>query len=230
VVHQQQEVRVAAGSAWTTRRGLVALAALAALGPNGDRAIANAAPDQGVEIDMGAPPDVLHDHVARVPSSGERGHPNGRGRADHALGQEHGVHPRTLDRADDPQLDLKTQIRRQAVTPALDVGVADAAAAIARYRELITTQREDAASYALYSTAYVQHMKLGHDSEALATLEAYRRRFTRGKEYAAALWLRVRVRCLHAIDSRCREAAYTYLHEVNEGPSAQVAERITQTR
>ena len=61
------------------------------------------------------------------------------------------------------------------------------------------------------------------------TLDAYVRRFPGGKEYRAALWLRVRILCLDKIDDRCRAAAYTYLHEAPDTPAARVAELLTQS-
>ena len=71
------------------------------------------------------------------------------------------------------------------------------------------------------------HRPLDQDSEALRTLDMYRRRFAAGKEMNAVLWLRVRIECGHSIDEECRRAAYTYQHEVTTGDATDVAIRIT---
>jgi hypothetical protein len=70
-------------------------------------------------------------------------------------------------------------------------------------------------------------LKLGRNGDALQTLDAYVRRFVGGKEYKAALWLRVRILCVKTVDDRCRQAAYTYLHQATDTPAARVAEALT---
>jgi hypothetical protein len=128
------------------------------------------------------------------------------------------------------QGELRAQIRAQRVEPALDLGEADAVAAVARYYDIAAHRSGDEASQAFYSIAAVQALKLGRRGEALETLDAYVRRFSGGKEFRAALWLRVRLLCLDRLDDRCRAAAYTYLHAAPDTPAAHVAELLTQTR
>ena len=82
----------------------------------------------------------------------------------------------------------------------------------------------------MYSIAAQQHLKLGRNGDALATLDRYVRRFagTQYKEtYHAALWLRVRILCAKTIDDRCRQAAYTFMHQAAGTPAAKVAEALT---
>ena len=115
----------------------------------------------------------------------------------------------------------------------------DPASAIARYYEIAAHRSGDEASQAFYSIAWVRYFRQGNGGDALQTLDAYVRRFPGGKEYRAALWLRVRILCLErsetggtaprGIDEACRAAAYTYLHEAPDAPAAQIAERLTQT-
>jgi hypothetical protein len=216
VVHQQREVRVAAGQAWTGAAGVIALAD--AGGP------VAAAPGSGdVEIELGDPPSVLRDRVAAVPGARTAGDGSAAPRPKQA-GSGAPIGRRSLDRPGDPYTDLKTAIRSQPVLPALSVDGDDPASAVAEYRGIVIAEKGDRASLAFYSIAVVQHLKLGRDADALATLDGYLRRFAGGSEYAAALWLRVRIACLHAIDDRC---AYTYLRTASGGPAAAIAERLT---
>jgi hypothetical protein len=136
--------------------------------------------------------------------------------------------PRATVASGDPHGDLRSAIRSQRVEPALAFDDAPgAAAAIARYYDITAHQSGAAASQAFYSIAAVRHLRLGHNAEALQTLDAYVRRFPGGKEYRAALWLRVRILCLDKLDDRCRAAAYTFVHEAPDAPAARVAELIT---
>lgn len=218
VRRQRQEVRVAAGEAWQTSRGRVALAALDAAAAPGD----DERDDELIE--------VLHDRVATAPEAGGPTSP-GRRHGDPARGATPGrSRHRTLDRPGDPYLDLKTRIRGQTVLPAADVGIADPRAAIAAHQQASLTAKGAAASRALYSVAYLQYLKLGRRDDALRTLELYRRRFQDGPEYSAALWLRVRILCLRAIDETCRQAAYTYLRDARDPDARAVAEAITLSR
>jgi FecR protein len=129
----------------------------------------------------------------------------------------------------DPITDLRAAIRAQPVYPALAIGNLGADVALQAYSDIAAHQSGDEASHAFYSVAVVDHLRLGRNSDALHWLDAYVRRFPGGKEYRAALWLRVRILCLAKIDDRCRAAAYTYLHEAPTEPAARVAERLTLT-
>ncbi|MBC7976744.1 MAG: hypothetical protein H7138_17355, partial [Myxococcales bacterium] len=134
---------------------------------------------------------------------------------------------RPSEAAHDPNVDLLRAIRSQRVAPALAIDEPSAAAAVARYYDIAAHQSGDAASQAFYSIAVVRHLRLGLHAEALQTLDAYVRRFPGGKEYRAALWLRVRILCLDKLDDRCRAAAYTFVHEAPDAAGARVAELIT---
>jgi hypothetical protein len=175
---------------------------------------------------MGQAPDVgLHGRTAKAPTNPQNRTESGSAArpTNNPSGRPSPANPR------DPYVDLKTDIRKQPFAPPLDVGLSDPRAAIAEYTKL-SAARGDQASAAFYSIAYVQHLKLGKDADALHTLEGYRRRFEGGKEFLSALWLRVRISCLRQIDSTCRQAAYTYAHEAPGTPAAAVAERITTSQ
>jgi FecR protein len=129
----------------------------------------------------------------------------------------------------DPHVDLRGAIRAQRVEPALDLGEPDPATAVARYYAIAAHRSGDEASQAFYSIAAVRSLRMGRNADALQTLDAYVSRFPGGKEYRAALWLRVRILCLERFDDRCRAAAYTYLHAAPDAPAARVAELVTQT-
>jgi hypothetical protein len=249
VVRQQQETRVVAGREWRTRAGLVAAAAAGDAAPemataasagagaspgagdaHGSAATAIAAAPEALRDHSPTSPDVLRDHKAAVPEASGVALPPQPPRAaipPPRMAPEHG-RPR-LTVHGDPHVDLKGSIRVQRVEPALDLGEPSAANAIARYYDIAAHQSGDDASQAVYSIAVVRHFKLSRNTEALQTLDAYVRRFPGGKEYRAALWLRVRILCLDKIDDRCRAAAYTYLHQAPDTPAARVAELITQT-
>ncbi|HET7499380.1 MAG TPA: FecR domain-containing protein [Kofleriaceae bacterium] len=240
VVHQQQETRVTAGQSWQTRAGLLAGVEPAprsepatggepAPAPGGAPATLHGR-DGGL-IAVGPAPDVLHDRKAAVPDAPAPGAtaparpaPSSRPAAIQA------PRPRAPDRASDPVTDLRSQIRAQRIEPALDLGEPDPAAAVTRYYDIAAHRSGEEASQAFYSIAVIRYLRLGRASEALQALDAYVRRFPGGKEYRAALWLRVRILCLDKLDDRCRAAAYTYLHEAPHDPAARVAELLTMTQ
>ena len=239
VLHQQQETRVGAGNAWRTQGGLFAIASGEASGRSdvplaaaGTRAgaphAAGAASGEtvptrtAIAIPTGPAPTVLHDRRAAVPDA-RATTPAGRAPQVRATSP---AAPRAAPLID-PRSELRDAIRREAIEPALDLGESDAASAVTRYYDIAAHQSGEAASQAFYSIAVVRHLRLGRSVEALQTLDAYVRRFPGGKEYRAALWLRVRILCLDKLDDRCRAAAYTFVHQAPDAPAARVAERIT---
>jgi hypothetical protein len=245
VVHHQREVRVAAGQAWQAGTGLVAGAdrqgqrpeSFAAPSTGGDGSAARAHPSGSIAIAIspGPAPDVLHDRKAAVPEApvgqigpapAPPGSPSRSATAPARPAAGDAVRRRPPGPRD-PRIDLRSAIRAQPVEGALDLGDADPASAIAKHYDIAAHKSGAAASQAFYSIAVLRHEKLGQHAEALQVLDAYVRRFPGGKEYRAALWLRVRILCLDKIDDRCRAAAYTYLHEAPESPAARVAELVT---
>jgi len=236
IVHDHRELRVAAGQAWQTRAGLTALAALSASPPGGQTLATGEPPATGehpatgeVATALGEPPRGLHDRKAVVPEApaSSPGRPRSATAHPRVAGGE--AAPRARPVASDPQVDLRMAIRAQPVEPALDLAEPDPAAAVARYYDIAAHRSGDEASQAFYSIAVVRHVRLGRNADALQALDAYVRRFPGGKQYRAALWLRVRILCLDKLDDRCRAAAYTYLHEAPDGPAARVAEQLTLT-
>ena len=215
VVRRQLEVRVAKGEEWHARDGAVVASIIGDVKPAAE-----------IEIDTSKAPQVLHDRVAAVPDGkapivAERPVAT-------AHASERPERPTRLDAKSDPYVDLKAAIRQQTVVPALDVAL-DPSASIARYLEITRTKTRDEAAHAFYSIAVVQHLKLGHDVDAVRTLDMYMRRFEGAGDFAAALWLRVRITCLQKVDQQCREAAYTYISKVPNGTAADVATRLTHT-
>jgi len=248
IVRHHQTVRVAAGSAFRTPRGVIALAeagpALSAtIGTAHETAggdtvaggtVALADPQTAgsgsITIPLGEGPDVLHDRTTHVPDPHvppQQHAGSGSGTARPQDGAGSGAKPHGNEHAGAPATDLKSRIAAQPVEPASDVGEPVAAKAIAKYNDIVVHTTGDEASRAFYSIAVVQATKLGRTEDALRTLDLYLRRFTGGKEYAAALWLRVRILCLRELDDRCRQAAYTYVHQAPDSPAARLAELIT---
>ncbi len=250
VVRHQQETRVAAGQAWTSRRGLVALAEAGAVrAPDRAGGTAGAAgPGQAggviddpaprasgddVEIDMAQAPDVLRDRVAAVPDvrAPQPAASAGTQRAGGAVPPVSGAigRPRSLD-AGAPKGSLKALIRSQPVLPALDVGEPDALEAMAAYRAIMTREKGPTEAHAFYSMAVIQALKLGRTGDALGTLAAFKRRAPTSEFFVPALWLEVRIRCLRQIDDACRQAAEVYVRRAPEAPARHVAEKIVLTK
>ena len=259
VVRHMQETRVAAGQAWTSRRGLVALAdvvaaagsrrAAAGTGTGTGTAGARGADEgaviddparrgsgDGVEIDMGKAPAVLRDRVATVPdvraSQAGSAAPAGRGAAGggSAAPSDPTGRPHAIDAPREPRGDLKALIRSQPVLPALDVGEPDALAAMAEYRAIMTREKGPKEAHAFYSMAVLQALKLGRTGDALATLAAFKRRAPTSEYYVPALWLDLRIKCLRSLDAECRQAAEVFARRAPEGAALHVAEKIALTK
>lgn len=235
VVRHRKETRVAAGQAWQTDQGLVALAETGTgAGTAGSKATigvpATGSGDIDIDIDVKSGPEVaLHGRVATapdvpVPATGATGSsvarpsvPNDR------------VRP-TLDDPSDPRLDLKTAIRRAPVTAALEVGTTDPAQAISEYQKIMLETKGPKEAHAFYSMAVIQYSKLGRHADALRTLKAFEGRAQRTDYLVPALWLQVRIQCLQKLDGSCRAAAEKYLKHAPGGPAASTAKRITASQ
>ncbi|MDQ3336193.1 MAG: FecR domain-containing protein [Myxococcota bacterium] len=250
VERHQQEVRVAAGQAWTTKRGVIALAdlpeksvqvAIANGKHRGSETVDGAtigAPekqDDQIEIDTNTP-GVLRDRTQTVPDAKLPAVNANNGSANNgSAGKKLGGPEVTRQQASggpgagSASMDLHALVRSQAVLAPLDLGVKPTET-IALYRKITVDEKGEKAALAMYSIAAQQHLKLGRNGDALSTLDQYVRRFagTQYKEtYHAALWLRVRILCAKTVDDRCRQAAYTYLHQAAGTPAAKVAEALT---
>jgi hypothetical protein len=207
-------VRVAAGNAWTTELGLVAIAALDVK----PAVVAVVDPQPApVQAAVPHPAPIVHPvhHVETMvaPTPIE--------------------HPLPVTATVDPYVELRTAIRKVPLefAPNID-GHVDAANEIAKLKKVAysPTTLGPEASQAMYQIAVLLYRPLGQDAEALRTLDVYTRRFNGGKELHAALWLRVRIECSHAFDESCRRAAYSYQHEQTSGEASSVAIRITNAQ
>jgi hypothetical protein len=241
VKHAHQELLVAKDQEWRPGSGVVAITEVAAASATAGSAESKPADDHAgsaaFEVAVKDPGPVLHDRHAAVPEP--RPHPVARASSEApAPGLTEPVvvakQAAAIKAASDPYVDLKLAIRRQplAFDPRID-GQGDATAEIARLKKIAysPTTLGDEPSRALYSIAVLLHKPLKQDAEALRTLDVYRRRFgDRGKERAAALWLKVRITCGRAIDDECRKAAYGYQHDAPTGEAADVAVRITNAQ
>jgi len=214
VTRHAQVVRVAAGSGWTTDRGLLALAELDPV------VVAQVDPPAPVAV----PATTMRPHTAEVPV---------------VRAQPHHVEAAPVTHREiaapqpaDPFVDLRVAIRSIPIERAPNIdGHSDAANEIAKLKKLAySTTVGPEASQALYQIAVLLYRPLGQDAEALRTLDWYFRRFAGGKEMHAAMWLRVRIACEHTLDEACRRAAYSYQHDVPSGPASEVAVRITNAQ
>jgi len=207
------EARVAAGQQWSSGGGLVATAEPAAPKP--------APPQVEPQQPQPQPPQPAKPPQPQTADAGS----NAAKPRPVASGSD-----ARIDR-DDPHLDLKTRIRAAPLLAPLDVGTTDPTAAIDAYTRIFTTDTGQRAAHALYSIAWVQYSRQGRAGDALIQIDRIVKRFENIEyraQYAAALWLRVRIRCLGAgIDDACRHAAYIYLHQAPDGAAAALAEDIT---
>jgi hypothetical protein len=226
VTKAHRSVTVAAGYAWTTERGLVAIADLvspsARSGAGAGAAVAVVEPDRPVVAPV-APAAPAAPAVATV-------RPAPRPRPER-VERPAAATPRAAV-VSDPYVELKVAIRNQPIglDPKLD-GQRDAAAEVTRLKPIAYSPQKygGEASQALYKMAVLLYKPLRQDAEALRTLDMYQRRFHGTKELEPALWLRVRITCAHAIDDECRRAAYSYQQAEPSGPAADVAIRITNS-
>jgi hypothetical protein len=240
VTRQRKSERVAAGFAWTTERGVIAIADLvaaeqAAIVATAEPAVQPTAPTVAVAqpepTPASAKPAVGKREPASPPSATRE--PTSAKPAASATRDEPAVARPRVAVASDPYLDLKVAIRSQPIVldPKLD-GANDAASEVARLKPIAYSSQKygGEASLALYKMAVLLYKPLHQDGEALRTIDMYRRRFPSGAELAAVAWLRVRISCSRAIDDACRQAAYSYQREAPGGASADVAIRITNAQ
>jgi len=197
--------KVAAGNEWTSTGGLIALAT-------------PPTPTDAITIDD----PKLRDHHATAPET-QHIEPHGTGDgATTSVAAKHPVDPTHAMTYGD----LKAAIRQVPVHVVIDAGTTDPQAAISFYVGNVAHSDDYGVKRKnLYSMAVVQHLKLGRDAEADHTLDSVVER-RGGDEYAAGVWLRLRIRCLAAIDDRCRQVARQYLDDAPNGPGASVAQRI----
>jgi hypothetical protein len=233
VRHASQEVLVAKGQEWKPS-GVLALVDEPA--PTAAAAQPTTIGSAAIVVATKEPPPILHDHHAAAPPAPVR-HVERAEESAPVLGEPAAPVNRTAPTAasaapSDPYVDLKQAIKKQPLAgdPRID-GQGDAAAEIGRLKKTAYSPTGgDEASQALYRIAVLLYKPLHQDSEALRTLDVYRRRFEHGKELDAVLWLRVRITCGHAIDDACRQAAYSYQQGAPSGTGASVAIRITNSQ
>ena len=79
-----------------------------------------------------------------------------------------------------------------------------------------------------YSLA-VQYHLAKNDSRAKHLIEGTISQRTNDEAYKDAMWLQVRITCLHALDDECRLAAQRYLNNIPNGQGAGVADQILKT-
>ena len=243
VSREQRAELITAGHAWSSAPRVAMIAPPAAPGPAAplpapaDRTAPtapdrSAAPrDDATVTDAEARALALHARTAAVPHVRAPDDAS-RTAAVHAT-RTAAAERAAVAAATNPYVDLAVAIRRQPIDfdPHID-GKNDAAAEIARLKEVAYSPRAVGAeaSQAIYRIAVLLDEPLHQDSEAMRTLDMYLRRFSGGREYRAALWLRVRIACLHAFDDTCRQAAYSYQHEVPAGARTDLAVRITNAQ
>lgn len=230
VLRAQKHDFVAAGQAWQSTRGVIALADA---GPTGGPLAM--APSTEPKADVVIPTDgkeiALRDRVAKVPDV--KVSPNPQPNPDKRVGAPEVTRPLPPPMTPHAQLaqSVKTRLTLsfRGIKPAVELGNVTPAASIANLREQ-SLKTGPEASAAFYTIAVLQATKLGRTGDAITTLDAYVRRFRGGAEYKAALWLRVVIKCQQAIDDHCRQAAFTYSHEdpgSSQGELASVLSTMT---
>ena len=225
---QKQDV-VAAGFAWQSTRGVVALAEAGPSGGGGGLVIVTDRKDVVIPVDGGK--DIaLHDRTSKVPDSRMSINQVNPKPVSERNGAPEVVRPLPPPLTPHAQLHqdalLQLTAALRAIRPVVDLGNVTPAAAVANLREQ-SLKTGPEASAAFYSIAVLQATKLGRTSDAITTLDAYVRRFRGGAEYKAALWLRVVIKCRQAIDDHCRQAAFTYAHEDPSSKQGELASMLS---
>ena len=228
VERHQQESRVAAGQAWTTKRGVIALAELPEK-PTVLATIDDAKADTDrIEIETDTP-DMLKDRKPNVPDA-KLPPVNTGSNAPRPTKPDVIVRPTQSGGSASPSMDLRKQVLAQALFAPIATDKRPEEA-LGEYTAIMREKRGVEHAHALYSLAWMQHMKLGRNGDALRSIDAVTRGFQGRTEYKdiyhAALWLRVRILCSKTIDDRCRQAAYTHMHEATGTPAAHVSEALT---
>jgi hypothetical protein len=229
VERHQQEVRVAASQGWTTTRGVLALAEIPAAVIASSEAPADSKIDDKIEIDVDAP-DVLKDRTPNVPDAKLPPVHHGSS-APRPTKPDVIVRPRPEPAGGSAAVDLRKQVLKQPLLAPIAT-TKRPEEAIGEYSAIMRNKKGVEHAHALYSMAWMQHMKLGRNGDALRSIDAVARGFQGRTQYRAiyhaALWLRVRILCTKGkIDDACRQAAYTYKHEASETSAAAVAELLT---
>ncbi len=206
VTRHQQSQHVAAGSAWTTSDGVVAIADLP------KPAAAAATPHDDIEIDA-KPPEVLHEHHAAVPAEPAPAP------AKHApvAATAAPVHAEKAPPADP----LRARIASHAPELVIDLPIEDYPMRAANENDL------DQHANLLFSWAVKAYQSAAKDPKlydladhVLDGLVAKRA----GTRYVDALWLRLRIRCRHGYDDRCHDTARDYI--AANGPLSDIAQDI----
>lgn len=206
-------VRVAAGQAWTTKRGPIAIVELPTTQVASSGSTTTTTIDEtDVEIEM---PGSVHVGSNHTTSNGVGG----------GSGAKPGKKKVVFE-------DARKALLTAGIQPAYDVGIADARKAIDKHHEMLRDNaRGDDASRALYSIAVLQKVGLKDNAAALKTLDQYMSRFAHKNrsEHADALWLRVRILCEKTLDDGCRRAARIYSEKAPSTFKSGIAERILVT-
>ncbi|MDB4958268.1 MAG: hypothetical protein JWO36_5837 [Myxococcales bacterium] len=246
VKHQQLITLVEKGQEWTTGSGLVAIADTKAPGEtDGPNEAVDHHGSDDIEIDTKNDAEVLHGRHAIAPdatgSAAIQSSAASQGSAAQGSAGPHGANAKSSSHSrfnlskKDPHYSIKSAVLAQSPEPPSDVEGTTTSERVKNYLYLMNKTTGDSAGKAFYSLALTQHLEQNDDDLALRTLEGYFRRFEGGKfsrsdDYKAALWLRVRILCLRAIDDTCRQASYSFSKSGAEGPKAGIADQIAATQ
>lgn len=209
---------VAAGQSWNDEADrVVALAAVAPQAPDAPVASEPAGAVEVAAVDVAAGDAASKARAGDAETKTERSRRAPRARRAAPKPQPEQTGPVTLTRP--PRGTAPAQLED---TRALETR--KPAEAADRYFQIAyKTGRGNVASYAMYSLAYLQMFELGQAKKAIETAGHYRRRFRKGRESRAALWLSVRATCKVASDDDCRDAAQSYVARYPSGRHADQA-------
>jgi hypothetical protein len=221
------EVLVEAGKMWTAAGGVVAM--VAAVEPDGEELIIDdgSDPDAGDRGGAGDDRDgsgaiaaTTRDGVDRQAASAR----SASGRADPPPNQR--AKDRAKHRAPKGAPPRHRAPDDPALLAAMELETKNPRAAIAEYSRIAAASRGRTASFALYSKAYVEHIRLGDKTAALGTLDLFKRRFPRAREAQSAQWLRVLGLCDLGRIGECRAAAYSYIRRFPNGKFVDAASLV----
>jgi hypothetical protein len=220
VVNRTGQRPVAAGQAWTDQQDQVV--ALAAASVESPPSVVAAPPQPAVA----AAKVTSSDAASAIASAASAGKSDTRAGAQRRTASASRTTPKKAP-ADAGPVTLTRPPRGTAPAELEEIRAIETrnpAEAARRYFEIAyKTGKGDIASYAMYSLAYLQMFELGQESKAIETAGHYRRRFRKGRESRAALWLSVRATCETSSDDDCRDAAGTYVARYPSGRHADQA-------
>ena len=212
-----KDFAVTASNAWSTATGTTTIAQLDSASTNvvaqNDSATTNVVAQNDIEIDSAAHQVETPKAGSVTPSIGS----NATSGSNTATGSASGSGAGSGHKHQAGKTDVKKAI--------LEHPMAGAPQTLADYQAQLPKQTSGDNSRLLYNIA-VKLYEAKRDADALHMIEGATKGRTKDEAYADAIWLQVRITCLHALDDRCRISAQRYVDNFPTGSGAGIADQI----